>query len=461
MMALSDEAVDTLKRKLRGRIISPRDVDYQSARKVYNAMINRHPLLIVRCVNVADVIEVVNYARENCLPLAIRGGGHSGSGFGTCDDGLVLDLSPMKGIRIDTLAQTVLVEGGCTLGDVDHATNPFNLAFPSGTNSTIGIGGLTLGGGFGHLTRKYGLTIDSLLAVDIVLADGRLVTASANLNPDLFWAVRGGGGNFGVVTSFLFKLHPISTVIGGTTIWALDIGANAMRFYRDFISQAPEDLNGIFAIFTVPPSPQFPKHLHLKKVCGVTWCYVGLEKAADRVFAPIHEFGPPLFYKISSLPYPTLQSAFDALYPPGLQWYWRADFVNDLSDEVIALYMKHGSELPTAHSRIQLFPLDGAAALRGKNDTAFSYRDAKWAQVIIGADPDPAKAELLKSWTVRSWEALHPYSAGGAYVNFMMDEGQERVEATYRDNHERLVAIKTQYDTANLFHINQNIKPKP
>ena len=456
---LDKATIEEFKASLRGELIQPNDAGYDEARKVHNAMIDRRPSLIARCMDVADVITAVNFARENNVLVAIRGGGHNGAGLGVCDDGLVIDLSRIKYTRVDPVARTVRVGGGSTWGDVDHATHAFGLAVPTGIISTTGVGGLTLGGGIGHLTRKNGLTIDNLLAVDMVLADGRFVTASAEENEDLFWAIRGGGGNFGVVTSFLFRAHPISTIIGGPTLWPLDMAADAMRFYRDFITSAPEDLNGFFTFLTVPPAPPFPEQLHLKKMCGVIWYYTGPEEKADEVFAPIREFGPPALYGIHSMPHPALQSAFDGLYTPGLQWYWKADFVNELSDEAIALYVKHGTDIPSMHSTMHLYPIDGAAHRVGKNDTPWSYRDATWAQVIVGVDPDPANNERITTWAKEFWEALHPYSAGGAYVNFMMEEGQDRVKATYRDNYERLVTIKDKYDPTNLFRVNQNIKP--
>ncbi len=459
IQVLEESAVAGLQAGLRGELIQPGDEGYETARKVYNAMIDKRPALIARCTDVADVIAAVNFAREQGLTLAIRGGGHNGGGLGVCDGGLVIDLSRMKGIRVDPERRTVRVEGGATWGDVDHATHAFGLATPSGIISTTGVGGLTLGGGLGHLTRKCGLSIDNLLEVDVVLADGSFVTASEEENEDLFWAVRGGGGNFGVVTSFLFKLHPISTIIGGPTLWPLEQAPEVMRWYRDFITEAPEDLNGFFAFLTVPPAPPFPPHLHLEKMCGVVWCYAGPAERAEEVFGRVQEFGPPALDGIQPMPYPALQSAFDALYPPGLQWYWRADFVNELSDEAIERHVEHGSRLPTMHSTMHLYPIDGAAHRVGKHDTAFSYRDARWAEVIVGVDPHPANAQTIKDWTVAYWDALHPYSAGGAYVNFMMDEGQERVHATYRDNYGRLVAIKNEYDPTNLFRVNQNIKP--
>ena len=444
---------DTFQASLRGALISPGSTLYDENRKVYNAMIDKRPALIAQCADVADVVQAVNFARDNALTLAVRGGGHNGGGLGTCDDGLVIDLSPMNGVRVDADAKTIRVEGGATWGKVDHAAHAYGLAVPSGIISTTGVGGLTLGGGLGHLTRKYGLTIDNLLSVDMVLADGSLVTANAQENSDLFWAVRGGGGNFGVVTSFLFQGHPVETIIGGPTFWELERTPEVMRWYRDFIVNAPEDLNGFFALMTVPPGPPFPEHLHLKKVCGVVWCYTGPVEEAEAVFKPIREFGPPLLYGVQEMPYPALQSAFDGLYPPGHQWYWRADFVNELSDEAIAEHVKHAKTMPTMQCTMHLYPINGAAHRVGKDETAWSYRDATWGEVIVGVDPDPNNAGAVKDWCINYWEAVHPYSAGGAYVNMMMDEGQERVRAAYRDNYARLSEVKAKYDPQNLFHV--------
>lgn len=459
-MNLQESVVDSFKSSLRGDLISPSDVVYDEGRKVYNAMIDRRPGLIAYCVDVADVITSVNFARDNNLDVAVRGGGHNGGGLGIVDDGLVIDLSSMKGVRVDPATRTARVAGGSLWGEVDHATHAFGLATPSGIISTTGVGGLTLGGGIGHLTRKAGLTIDNLLEVDMVLADGSFVTASAGENADLFWAVRGGGGNFGIVTSFLFRLHPISTVIGGPTLWSMDKAVDVMRWYREFIVNAPEDLNGFFAFLTVPPGPPFPEHLHLQKMCGIVWCYTGPEDQAEAVFEPIKNFNSPDLYGIHDMPFPALQAAFDALYPTGHQWYWRADFVNELSDEAIDLHVQYGAEMPTMQSSMHLYPIDGAAHRPSNSDTPWNYRDANWSSVIVGVDPDPANADLIKKWTVDYWEALHPHSAGGAYVNFMMDEGQERVQATYGSNYERMAAVKNKYDPTNLFHVNQNIKPK-
>ena len=452
--------VDELKNRLRGEIIQPGDDGYDDSRKVYNAMIDRRPALIAYCADAADVIAAVNFGRENDMLTAIRGGGHNGAGLGICDDGLVVDLSGIKYTRVNPEARTVRVGGGCTWGDVDHATHAFGLATPTGIISTTGVGGITLGGGIGHLTRKCGLTIDNLLAADLVLADGSFVTASADENEDLYWAIRGGGGNFGVVTSFLFRSHQISTVYAGPTLWDLDQATEVMQWYREFSLSAPEDVNGFFAFLTVPPGPPFPEHLHNRKMCGVVWCYAGPPDQAEEVFKPIRAFAPPALDLVGPMPHPVLQSMFDGLCPPGHQWYWRADFVNELSDEAIALHVKHGSEMPTMQSSMHIYPINGAAHRVGNDETPWAYRDPNWAEVIVGVDPDPANNDRIISWTKDYWDALHPYSAGGAYVNFMMDEGQERVQATYGDNYARLVAIKNKYDPTNLFRVNQNIRPK-
>ncbi len=461
--SLDDAAVQGLRAALRGETIGPGDAGYDAARKVYNGMIDRRPALIVRAADVADVIAAVNFARERGLLLAVRGGGHSGPGLGACDDGLVLDLAPMKGIRVDPAARTARVEGGCTLGDLHHTTHPFGLAAPSGIVSTTGVGGITLGGGLGYLTRAYGLAIDNLLAVDMVLADGRFVIASADEHPDLFWAVRGGGGNFGVVTSFLLRLHPVSTLYAGPMLWELDHAEEILRWYRDFLPAAPDTLSGFFAFLRVPPAAPFPEALWDRPMCGIVWCYTGPSEEAEATFAPIRaRFGPPALDWAGPISHPALQSLFDALYPPGLQWYWKADFFDELPDAAIARHLEFGATLPTWHSTMHLYPIDGAAGRVPNDATPWSYRGAKWAGVIVGVSPDPADNQRITAWARDYWAALHPYSAGGAYSNFMMDEGDEgadRVRATYRDSYDRLAAIKARYDPGNLFRVNQNIKP--
>ena len=455
---LDQNSINEFKGNLRGEVLEPHDQAYDDARKVYNAMISKRPRLIARCADVADVICSVNFAREHDLLLAIRSGGHNAGGLGICDDGLVIDLAPIKYTRVDPAARTVTVGAGCTWGDVDHATHAFGLATPSGIISTTGVGGLTLGGGIGHLTRKCGLTIDNLLSADVVLADGKFVKANSNENADLFWAIRGGGGNFGVVTSFTFKLHAIDTVYGGPMLYEMSEAADVMKWYRELIPTAPDDLNGFFAFLTVPPAAPFPEHLHSKKMCGIVWACTEPLAKAEETFKPIRAFKTPALDFVGPLPQPALQSMFDAIYPPGLQWYWRADFVNELSDEAIEQHVRFGNALPSMHSTMHLYPINGAASRVGKSDTAWNFRDATWAQVMVGVDPDPANKEKIISWTKDYYDALHPYSAGGAYVNFMMDEGEERVKATYGDNYERLVAIKNKYDPQNLFRVNQNIK---
>lgn len=456
---MSAKSIDELKTRLRGEVIQPGDAAYETARKVYNGMIDKRPHFIVRSSDVADVIQTVTYATHAGLLVSVRGGGHNAGGLGVCDNGLVIDLSQMRGRHVDPAARTIRVEGGCTWGDVDHSSHAFGLATPSGTISTTGVAGLTLGGGIGHLTRKYGLTIDNLLSVDMVLANGSYVTASPDENPDLFWAVRGGGGNFGVVTSFLFRLHPVKIVQAGPTFWPMEQAAEVMRWYSQFITSAPDEVGGFFAFLTVPPVPMFPQELHLKKVCGVVWCHVGSEEAAGKALKPMRSFGKPVFDHVGPMPFPVLQSLFDGLYPPGLQWYWKADFVKELSNKAVGLHVEHGSRLPTLHSTAHFYPIDGAAGRVGSADTAFSFRDAKWAGVMVGVDPDPANKDKIKTWAKNYWEALHPYSAGGAYINFMMDEGQDRVQATYGGNYSRLAAIKKKYDPANFFRVNQNIQP--
>ena len=445
-----------------GQLIGPADADYEEARQVYNAMIDRRPGLIARVANADDVAKVVGFARDRGLKLAIRGGGHNGAGLGTVDDGVVIDLSGLKGVEVDPDAKTVRVAGGSVWGEVDAATNKHGLATPSGIISTTGVGGLTLGGGLGHLTRKCGLSIDNLLEAKIVLANGEQVTANADENPDLYWAIRGGGGNFGVVTEFVFRLHDVGTIVGGPTFWAIDQSPEVLKVYREFILAAPRELNGFFAYTSVPPAEPFPEALHGDKVCGVVWCYASDdEDAAAKAMAPLLDNVPePVMHGVQAMPHPMLQGAFDALYPKGDQWYWRADFVTEIPDEAVAAHAKFGPEMPSGQSTMHLYPIDGAPHDVAPEDTAWSYREANWGSVFAGVDPDPANVDKIRRWTVDYFEALHPYGSGGAYVNMMMDEGQERVRAAYRDNYDRLAEIKAKYDPDNLFRVNQNIQPK-
>jgi FAD/FMN-containing dehydrogenase len=451
--------IEQLRASVRGDIIQAGDSEYESARKVYNAMIDKRPALIVRCVDVADVIAAVNYARANNMLTAIRGGGHNGGGLGTCDNGIVIDLSRMKGIRVDPVARTVRVQGGCTGADMDHATHAFGMATPGGTVSSTGVAGLTLGGGIGHLTRPCGLAIDNLLEVDVVLADGRFITANEKDHSDLFWAVRGGGGNFGVVTSFLFRLHPVDMVSAGPTFWPMEQAPAVMKAYQEFILQAPEDISGFFAFLTVPPVPLFPPELHNRMMCAVIWCSTAAPERAEELTRPMRSFGTPALDHVGPMPFPMLQGLFDPLLPPGLQWYWRADFVNEFSSDAIARHVEQALLTPPGLSQVHIYPINGAAHRPGKSDTPFSYRDANFAVVIVGIDPNPANKDQITKWCKGYFDALHPYSAGGAYVNFMMEEGQARVEASFRENYARLAQIKARYDPANLFRVNQNIRP--
>jgi FAD/FMN-containing dehydrogenase len=454
---LHNGVIEEFKTKLRGELLLSGDAKFESARQVYNGMIDKRPSLIARCVDVADVMTAVNFGRENNILISVRGGGHNAGGLGICDGGLVIDLSGIKYTHVDPTAQKIRVGGGCTWGDVDHAAHAFGFAVPTGIISTTGVGGLAHGGGLGYLTRKCGLTIDNLLAADMVLADGSFVTASADKNEDLFWAIRGGGGNFGIVTSFLFRAHPIHTNYAGPTLWHINKTAEILKWYRDFIVKAPNDLYGFFATLTVP-GPPFPEELHGKKMCGVVWNYTGPMEKAEEVFKPIHDLKPD-FEHVGPIPHPMLNSMFDVFYPPGLQWFWRADFIKEIPDEAVAAHVKYGEELPTPHSTMHLYPIDGKAHSVGKSDTPWAYRDAIWSQVIVGVDPDPANKEKITKWTKDYYDAVHPHSAGGAYVNFMMDEGEDRVKASYKENYERLVNIKNKYDPNNLFRVNQNIKP--
>ncbi len=447
---------------LRGDLIMPADPRYDHGRAVYNAMIDKRPAAIALCRDTADVIACVIFARERGIEIAIRGGGHNAGGLGVWDGALVIDLSPLRSTTVSPEEHTVRADGGCTWGDVDHATGAFGMATPSGILASTGVGGLTLGGGIGYLARRFGLAVDNLLSADVVLADGSFVTASENSSSDLFWALRGGGGNFGVVTSFNFRCHDIGdggTVIAGPVLYDIADTGEVMRWYRDLLPALPEELSGWIATLTVPPAPPFPEELWGRKACGIVWCYTGPHGAADKILEPVKTFGSPLLVGVQEMPFRVLQSAFDGLYPAGLQWYWRADFFNEISDAAIEVHREFGERLPTGHSTMHMYPIDGAASRVPADATAFSYRDGGWAGVIVGVDPDPANADLISRWAREYWEELHPTSAGGAYVNFLMNEGQDRIRASYRGNYDRLARIKRRYDPDNAFHINQNIEP--
>ena len=447
---------------VRGDLIVPGDPGYDEARAVYNGMIDKHPAAIARCRDTADVITCVRFARAHGAEIAVRGGGHSAAGLGVADGALVIDLSLLRSTTVSPADHTVRADAGCTWADVDHATVAFGMATPSGFVGSTGVAGLTLGGGIGYLSRRFGLTVDNLLAADVVLADGTFVTASQTSHPDLFWALRGGGGNFGIVTSFTFRCQDIGengTIIGGPVFYDLADAAEVMRWYRELHPSLPEELSGWIGLMTVPPVPPFPEALWGRKVCGIVWCYTGAHDKADEVLEPVRTYGSPLMMGMQPMPFNVLQSAFDALYPAGLQWYWRADFFNEISDAAIDVHRKYGALLPTGHSTMHMYPIDGAASHVPADATAFAYRDGGWAGIIAGVDPDPANADRISQWARDYWQELHPTSAGGAYVNFLMNEGQDRIKASYRGNFARLAQVKERYDPDNTFHINQNIQP--
>jgi FAD/FMN-containing dehydrogenase len=455
---LDAAGVDAFAQKLHGSVTRPGEADYDEVRALYNAMIDKRPALIARCADRDDVVAAVNFGREQGLDIAIRCGGHNGPGLGSVDDGLVIDLSGLKTITVDPDSRTATIGGGCLLGDVDAATHEHGMATPGGIISTTGAGGLILGGGIGYLSRTYGLSIDNMLGAEVVLADGSVVNADELENDDLFWAIRGGGGNFGVVTQLKMRLHPVSTVLAGPMFWELDKTVDLLKWYREFIVNAPEDVYGFFAFATVPPAPMFPEELHMQKVAGIVWCFPSGEDTAEALDEARSQPGLVLD-GVQPMPFPAIQGAFDDLYPPGDQWYWRADFVESIPDEAVEKHAEWAEKMPTWKCTMHVYPIDGAAHRLGPTDTAWGYRNANWGSVFAGVDPDPANVDAISAWSKEYHEALHPFSAGGAYVNMMMEEGQDRVEAAYGDNYARLAEVKAKYDPDNLFHVNQNIKP--
>lgn len=458
---LNDINIQKFQESLRGELIRRGDERYEEARKLYNGMIDKRPLFIARCVDVADVINAVNFGRDQDMLIAIRGGGHNGPGLGSCNDGLVIDLSMMKSVRVDPETKTVRVDAGCTSGDVDHATHPFGLAVPFGLVSTTGVAGLTLGGGTGYLTRQYGLTIDNMLEADVVLADGSFVTASKSNHPDLFWALRGGGGNFGVVTSFLFQAHPVSTVYAGPIFWEATHAKMVMRAYRDFLPTAPEELGTFVGLKSVPSVEPFPRDYWGKRACAIISCYNGSKAEGEKVMTQLLEsLPPPIFNWMDAMPFPAIQTLFDPFFPSGLQWYWKGDFVKSLPDEAIETHIAQAARAPSGLSLMHLYPIDGAVHRVPKDATAWNTRESTWSMVIAGIDPAPEQAEALKEWGRTYYKAVHPFNTEGVYVNFMMDDEVEgRIQAAYGENYERLASVKAKYDSRNLFRVNQNIAP--
>jgi FAD/FMN-containing dehydrogenase len=456
---MSTVVVDTLREQVRGDVISADDEGYEDARRVYNAMIDRKPLVVVRAQNAGDVIAAVHAAREHGLDLAIRGGGHSVPGFGTCDGGIVIDLSRMRGVRVDPGTSTARAEGGATWGDFNAATYPFGLATTGGIISTTGVAGLTLGGGIGYLTRGFGLSLDNLVSADVVTADGRFLVASEREHADLFWALRGGGGNFGVVTSFEFALHPVKDIYGGPMFYELSEVGNVLRFFREYIADAPEQLGAFPAFQIAPPLPFIPEDRHGDTFIAMVACWAGPLEEGEAALKPFHDAAPVVAEHVGPMPYPALNSAFDGLVPPGLQHYWKASFVKELTDDAIAAHEVHGPDVPVVNSTMHIYPINGAAHRVAPDATAFAYRDASFATVIAGMWPEPSQNDINTAWVRTYYEATAPHSEEGGYINFMAGDDQARIKANYKGNYERLADIKRAYDPGNLFHLNQNIAP--
>jgi FAD/FMN-containing dehydrogenase len=451
-------ALTTLE-SVRGEVVTSQSPAYDQARAVYNGMIDRRPLAIVRAADIADVRVAVAAARESGLDLAVRGGGHSVPGFGTVENGIVLDLSAMKGIRIDPEARVARVQGGCTWGDFDHAAHSFGLATTGGIISTTGVAGLTLGGGIGYLSRAHGLSIDNLRSVDVVLADGSFVTANDKEHPDLFWALRGGGGNFGVVTELEFDLHPVDTIYGGPMFFELDVAEELFTTYRDWIAAVPRTMGAFPAFQIAPPLPFVPQDRVGEPFALLVACFNGTDLEGASLLSDLRDVGEPVAEHVGRMPYPALNSAFDGLLPAGLQHYWKAAFLPELTDTAIAAHLEHGPQVPAMESTMHLYPIDGAVHDVPVDATAFAHREANFAPVIAGMWSDPADNDANTQWVRDYHQALEPHTSEGGYVNFMAWDDQHRVRANYGHNYDRLAAVKQTYDPDNLFHLNQNISP--
>jgi len=456
---MSATTIDELREQVRARVITAGNADYDEARAVHNGMFDRRPRVIVQAEQVADVIAAVNFARDNGLDLSVRGGGHSAPGFGTNDDGVVLDLGPMRHVHVDPRARTARAGGGATWGDFNYATHAYGLATTGGIVSTTGVGGLTLGGGIGYLTRGYGLSIDNLLSADVVTADGQVRIASSTENSDLFWALRGGGGNFGVVTSFEFQLHPVNDVYVGLFFYELEHAETLLRFYREFIKTAPEEYGAFPAFQIAPPLPFIPAERHGDTFCLAVVHWSGPLEEGENAMKPFRDLAPVVAEMVGPMPYPALNSAFDPIFPKGIRSYWKGNFVTELTDEAIRAHVQHGSQVPEVSSTMHLYPINGASHRVGADDTAFSYRDANFATVIVCAWEDPANDAERIQWVRDYYDATAPYSEAGGYVNFMDDDDQTRIHDNYRGNYQRLTEVKRTYDPQNLFHLNQNIPP--
>lgn len=457
---IEETVVQKFKASLRGELLRPNDDGYETARKIWNGMIDRHPALIVRCAGAGDVVSAVNFARENKLLVAVRGGGHNAAGNAVCDDGVVIDLSRMKGMRIDPAQRTARAEAGLTWGEFDHETQAFGLALTGGIQSTTGIAGFTLGGGFGYLARKHGLTCDNLLSADVVTADGNFLIASPTENEDLFWGIRGGGGNFGVVTSFEFRLHPLGPVLGGRILYSLAKANEVLRFYRDWVAYEPNESFTIAAFLTAAKAPNLPERIHGTSVLAIIVCYAGPIEQGKRLLEPLRKFGPPEVDQVGVMPYTALQAMLDAANPPGFQNYWKAEYIKGMSDKTIETLVSFAARKASPMSKLLFAHLGGAISRVGEDETAYAYRNAPFLLNINAMWSDPTEKDKHIGWARDFWTAMQPFSAGGVYVNFLSEEGEDRVKAAYSPKtYERLVALKNKYDPTNFFRLNQNIKP--
>ena len=452
-------SMTSLPHHITGQVVAPGDPGYEDARRVHNFMIDRHPAVIVRCADTRDVRAAVDHARDSGLDLAVRGGGHSVPGFGTGDGAVVADLSAMNRVLVDPERRTARVGGGATWAMVNDATSAHGLATTGGIISTTGVAGLTLGGGIGYLTRAHGLSCDNVLSAEVVLADGSIVTASETEHPDLFWALRGGGGNFGVVTEFEFRLHPVGEIYGGFMAFECDDAADVLRYFRDFIADAPREYGGFPSWHLAPPLPVVPENRVGQPFLTLISCWTGDHGAGARVLQGFRDAAQPAAELIGPMPYPAVNAMFDGFVPRGLQHYWKAVFVKDLTDEAIAAHLEHGPGVPALNSAVDIYPINGACHDVAADATAFGHRDATFACVIAGMWPDPADNEANTQWVRDYYAALAPHSAPGGYVNFASADDQQRVRDNYGAGYDRLAQVKRRHDPANLFHLNQNITP--
>jgi FAD/FMN-containing dehydrogenase len=457
---VSAETIDRFRSSIVGSILARGAPGYDDARAIWNAMIDRRPGLIVRCAIAADVAQAVRFVREHDLVVAVRGGGHNIAGNAVCDGGLVIDLSPMRSVRIDAATRTARVGGGATLGDFDREAQAHGLATPLGINSTTGVAGLTLGGGFGWLSRRHGLTIDSLLSAEVVTAGGDVTLASASEQPDLFWAIRGGGGNFGAVTSFEFRLHPVGPeVLAGMVVHPLAAAPDVLRFYRDFLPTTPESLACWFVLRKAPPLPFLPSEWHGREILALAMCWSGDPEEGARVMAPLRGFGRPLADVVAPQPFVAWQTVLDPLLAPGMRNYWKSHDFRELSDGLIDVLVEYAAKLPDPQSEIAFAQLGGAVSRVPVEATAYGHRDAQYVLNVHGRWADPAKDEQCIGWARELFRAAGPFATGGVYVNFLTQEEGDRVRAAYGGNYDRLVRLKNRYDPTNLFRVNQNIRP--